>query len=57
MLQPFGFERLEAVIIQHAHHTASEIKQSILTEFSAHYQGREQEDDVALIVIKFVGIS
>jgi len=57
MSQPFGFERLEAAIKKHARHTASTIKESILAEFSAHCQGREQEDDVALIVIKFVGIS
>jgi serine phosphatase RsbU (regulator of sigma subunit) len=52
-LQFFGFERLEAAIVQHAHHTASDIKQAVLTEFSAHCQQHEQEDDVTLIVIKF----
>jgi len=57
MLQPFGFERLEAAIIQHAHRTASDMKQSILNEFSAHCQQHEQEDDIALIVIKFVGVT
>jgi serine phosphatase RsbU (regulator of sigma subunit) len=55
--QMFGFEQLEAAIIQHARSasTASDIKQAILTEFSAHCQGHEQEDDVTLIVIKFDG--
>jgi len=57
MLQPFGFERLEAAIRKHAHHTAYDMKEAILTEFSAHCQQYAQEDDVALIVIKFVGIS
>ena len=51
-LQMFSFERLEAAIIQHAHHTASDIKKAILTEFFAHCQQHEQEDDVTLIVIK-----
>ena len=46
----FGSERLEDAIIQYAHCTASDIKQAILTEFSAHCQGHEQEDDVTLIV-------
>lgn len=43
---------LPATIIQHVHHTASDIKKSILTEFFAHCQQHEQEDDVTLIVIK-----
>jgi len=49
----FGFERLEATIIQHAHGNASDIKQGILSDFLAHCQHHEQEDDVTLIVIKF----
>jgi|GEM_PF-1648700 len=57
--QMFGFERLEDAIIQHARSasTASYIRQAILTEFLAHCQGQEQEDDVTLIVVKFGGDS
>jgi len=54
-LQLFGFERLEKAIIQHAHQKASDIKAAILTEFFTHCQQHEQEDDVTLIVIKFIG--
>jgi len=50
--QMFGFERLEAAIVQYAHQTASGIKKAILTEFRNHCQQHEQEDDVTLIVIK-----
>jgi serine phosphatase RsbU (regulator of sigma subunit) len=53
--QLFGFERLENVIIQHAHQKASDIKEAILTEFFTHCQQHEQEDDVTLIIIKFSG--
>ncbi len=48
----FGFERLEASIIQHAHLNASDIKQGILADFLAHCQQHEQEDDVTLIVVR-----
>ena len=59
-LEMFGFERLEAAIIQHARHSelsASGIKDAILAEFLDHCQGHEREDDVTLIVIKYDNIA
>ena len=55
-LQIFSFERLENAIARHAHHGASDIKQAILTEFFAHCQQHEQEDDITLIVVKLMDI-
>jgi len=50
----FGFDRLEASIIQHAHLNADGIKQAILADFVAHCRQHEQEDDITLIVVTIV---
>jgi len=54
-LQLFGFERLEDAIRKHAHRKSLDIKQAIISDFFAHCQQHEVEDDVTLIVIKFSG--
>jgi serine phosphatase RsbU (regulator of sigma subunit) len=51
-LEIYGFERLEAAITQYAHLRASDIEEVILTDFLAHCQQHEQEDDVTLVVVK-----
>lgn len=50
--QMFGFEGLEESIVRHGHKSSPELKEAILSDFSAHCKDYEQEDDVTLIVVK-----
>lgn len=50
--RPFGQERLQALLQQHAHQSASAIAAAILEEARLWLHGRDPHDDVLLVVVK-----
>lgn len=50
--EEFGFERLEQLVLKHAHRSASEIQQVILQAYTDWVGGAEPEDDMTLVVVK-----
>jgi len=50
-----GQDRLTEVVRTYAHLSAAEIEQSILRSVREWTGGAEQEDDLTLVVIKYVG--
>ena len=50
----YGLERLKALISEKRHLSSSEIKEKILCDLQAHQQGESANDDITLVVTKFV---
>lgn len=50
--EEFGFERLEALIVEHHHRSASEIQHQLIQAYQQWIQGEEPEDDMTLVVVK-----
>jgi len=50
--EEFGFERMENLILDHAHCNAAELKQILLQAYENWVQGQEPEDDLSLVVVK-----
>lgn len=50
--EEFGFERLEALIVEHAHLSATELKDALLQAYDDWVQGQAPEDDMTLVVVK-----
>ena len=50
----YGLERLKALISEKRHLSPSEIKEKILRDLQAHQQGESANDDITLVVAKFL---
>ena len=50
----YGLERLKALISEKRHLSAAEIKEKILGDLQAHQQGESANDDITLVVAKFL---
>ena len=50
----FGLDRLREVIRKHAAEPAEEIQQGVIDAFRTFQGDALQEDDIALVVVKFV---
>lgn len=50
--EEFGFDRLEALIVQHSGRTASEIQAALLEAYRDWVGDQEPEDDLTLVVVK-----
>ena len=53
-LEMYGLERLKAVISEKRHLPPEEIKTKILSDLKAHQQGENTNDDITLVVAKFM---
>ena len=50
--EEFGFERLEALILEHHHRSASDIQNQLIRAYNQWIQGQDPEDDMTLVVVK-----
>jgi sigma-B regulation protein RsbU (phosphoserine phosphatase) len=50
--QPFGEEKLQACVMQHAGDRAADIMASVVNAVKAHERGSPRIDDLTLIVVK-----
>lgn len=50
--EEFGFERLEALILEHHHRSAREIQEKLIQAYQHWIQGEDPEDDMTLVVVK-----
>ncbi len=53
-LEMYGLERLKALISKKRHLSAEEIKTEILSDLQAYQQGESANDDITLVVAKFM---
>ena len=53
-LEMYGLERLKALIAKKRHLSAEEIKTEILSDLQAYQQGESANDDITLVVAKFM---
>lgn len=53
-LEMYGLERLKALISKKRHLSPEEIKTEILSDLRAHQQGESTNDDITLVVAKFL---
>ena len=51
--EPFGFERFEAVLREHAAAPAAALRDALLAAVAAHTGGRPAEDDRTLLILTF----
>lgn len=55
--EDFGTQRLEELIIKHAHLSSTEIEQKIQEELKLHSRGTPYPDDITYIILKSVALS
>ena len=53
-LEMYGFERLKSVIWEKRHLSPEEIRDEILSDLRVHQQGENTNDDITLVVAKFM---
>ena len=53
-LEMYGLERFQALISKNRHLSSEEIKTEILSDLRAHQQGENANDDITLVVAKFM---
>ena len=53
-VEMYGLERLKALISRKRHLSPEEIKTEILSDVQAHQQGESTNDDITLVVVKFM---
>lgn len=53
-LEMYGLERLKSVISKKRHLSPEEIKNEILSDLRVHQQGENTNDDITLVVVKFM---
>ena len=53
-MEMYGFDRFKALVSQKRHLSPEEIKTEILSDLQAHQQGESANDDITLVVAKFL---